>query len=246
MMYVFILALLFILRLKKTPNNVAEFIQSKYGAEVKQKYWKFQNSFKKLRKVELDIEYLQICKAQNIIPKFLRFKLYRKSLKSSSFYQAWQHKLLNHELNSKTKRKVELGSIVKQLKSTFVSSISYLDFIVINRFLQSYISEFSKDVKLTHKRKLHSIGIDCTLEPVNPDKVIFNYSTIQLPDRIRYLLAFGLEFCVPIFKLNYFKYFLSFEKLAYTLQRKESHNFKTFNEQLKSIAFKIFYNFKPL
>ena len=98
---------------------------------------------------------------------------------------------------------------------------------------------------MTHKRKLHSIGIDSSLEPVNPNKVIFNYSTIQLPERIRFLLAFGLEFCLPVFKLDYFKYFLSFKRLAYTLQQKQSHNFKTFNEQLKCLAFKYFYNFKP-
>ena len=68
--------------------------------------------------------------------------------------------------------------------------------------------------KLTHDRKLSSLCIKNTLAPCDPDQVIFNYSSVHLSSRLRTLLAYGLNFCLPVYKLNFLKYFLCFEKLA--------------------------------
>ena len=68
---------------------------------------------KKHVKACLDVEFLIKCKTFNVIPKFLRFKLYKKSLRSASFYRSWQTKLLNYEIICKKKDIKELTVIIK-------------------------------------------------------------------------------------------------------------------------------------
>ena len=40
------------------------------------------------------------------------------------------------------------------------------------------------------------------LKPCDPDKIVLNYSSVNLSFRIKTLLAFGLDFCLPIYKVN--------------------------------------------
>ena len=79
--------------------------------------------------------------------------------------------------------------------------------------------EIMRPPLLTHDRKLTSLGIKNNLDPCEPDQVIFNYSSVHLSSRLRTLLAYGLDFCLPVYKLNFLKYFLCFEKLATSLAK---------------------------
>ena len=47
----------------------------------------------------------------------------------------------------------------------------------------------------------------------DPNKVIFNYSSCDFPNNIKTILAFGLDFRLPIYILNYYTFFLPPEKL---------------------------------
>ena len=56
------------------------------------------------------------------------------------------------------------------------------------------------------------MGAGNQLLPYDPNKTVLNFSSISLSPRIRTLLAFGLEFCLPVYKLNFFAYYFKFEK----------------------------------
>ena len=71
----------------------------------------------------------------------------------------------------------------------------------------------------THTQKLNSLGVNNSSEPFNPDSVIFNFSSVTLSPRLKIILAYGLDFCLPIFKLDFYRYFLSYEKLSAGLSR---------------------------
>ena len=60
------------------------------------------------------------------------------------------------------------------------------------------------------------------------------------------LLAFGLDFCLPVYKLNFYRYFLKFESIASRLKnlRLPTSNYDDFINELHSLAYKYFYNFK--
>ena len=71
--------------------------------------------------------------------------------------------------------------------------------------------------KKTHLKKLHNLGIYNELLPCDPDHVIHNLSSKPVPARVRTLLAFGLDFRLPVWKLNFFQYHLAFERLISSL-----------------------------
>ena len=61
------------------------------------------------------------------------------------------------------------------------------------------------------------------------------------------MLAFGLDFGLPIYKINYFQYFLKFESLFGRLKKLElsTVNIDELKNKLHFLAYKYFYNFKP-
>ena len=86
-MFPYFLALLFILKIRiGVQSNILGFIKKRYGEEGKKLFRTYEGNKKKHVQACLDLEFLIKCKTFNVIPKFLRFKLYKKSLLSASFY----------------------------------------------------------------------------------------------------------------------------------------------------------------
>jgi hypothetical protein len=122
-----------------------------------------------------------------------------------------------------------------------------IDFRFLSNFVAAGNLKFEKDTLRAHHSKLISIGANSSLDPVNPDKVIFNYSDYLLNETEKRLLAFGLEFRLPVYKINFYRYFLAFENLMYKLKwlpHSNVTNFSIIKKQIQSIAYKYFYNFK--
>ena len=90
------------------------------------------------------------------------------------------------------------------------------------------------NVRLTHIRKLRNLGIDIT-KKVDASKVIFNLSSRVLSKDEKEVLSLGLDFGLVPRKINYVKYFLSFEKLCCTLKTCALYG----NETLESIFNRI-------
>ena len=111
------------------------------------------------------------------------------------------------------------------------------------------ISNASKKYALTHEKKLINLRACNGLKSCDLSKVIFNFSSKVLSDREKYLSSFWLDFCWPVFKLNYFKYFLAFESLITSLKSfrlARECNFNDVVNNVKTIACKYFYGFKSL
>ena len=115
----------------------------------------------------------------------------------------------------------------------------------MKRFLHRNLKILHDKILSTHEKKLDNLGIKQKIEPCNPDKVIFNFSDATISPRIKYLLSFGLDFGLPIFKLDYVKYFLQFEKLALYLKNVPGKsNYNEVCQILKLLSSKYFYNFR--
>ena len=102
---------------------------------------------KKLTKANLDIDYLVKCKIYNIFPKFLKFKLYRKSLLSSQLYRSWQTKLLNSEINEKKQTTSKLIKEIEHAEVDLKANLTSLDYALCLRYTYNSISSFKQ---LTH------------------------------------------------------------------------------------------------
>ena len=96
--------------------------------------------------------------------------------------------------------------------------VTVLYYSFINGFVSENVVNFVETTRIAHDKKLHNLGIYNKLEPCNPDKVIVNLSSKALSERLKFILAFGLDFGLPVFKLNFFKCFFSLESFIYKIK----------------------------
>ena len=86
------------------------------------------------------------------------------------------------------------------------------------------------------------------LSPCNPDKTVLNYSSVSKSPCLKTLLAFGLDFCLPVFNLNFYNYFYKFEVLYNNLSYRHQYqciSLNDFKSDLQVIVRKYFYSFNP-
>ena len=125
-------------------------------------------------------------------------------------------------------------------------AVSPLDFYLAVRSVNEN-SKISRKKTLTiHQKKLANLGINNDLAPCDPKKVIFNFSSASVPTKIETLLAFGLDFCLPVYKIDFYKFFLPIEGIAARLKIKfsSSPKFKDFIRELRTASNKFYYGFK--
>ena len=240
---VFVLTFLIKLRFR-TINDVHQYVLRNYEEDGLKTYKCYYHAQRKHAKINLDIDFLQKCKTYKILPKFLKFKLYKRYLQTENFYHSWQFDLLDKELDLK-KLALEKSAEALDRAARSFQTFSKIDSVVFKKFIERDVSSFRSTVTTTHLKKLRNLGIHNNLGPVNPSEVVHNFSSRILPPRIKTLLAFGLDFALPIHNLNFYKYFMSFEKIAFNLKSSANEQiFSDFSRKLKFIAQKYFSKFK--
>lgn len=237
----------FLLLLKPSKDKLYDLIIRDYGRRRLKDVFSYISAAKKKEKCTLDLKFLTTCKAYNIFPKFLRFKLYKKSLHTKSFYRSWQTQLLDQEIRFKKQRVAELKESCSRQKKSLYQSLSLFKYFWLCQHVQALLSAFVRSQEIVHSRKLQRIGIHGDCQPCDPDKVIFNLSSKPIPKRIKFLLAFGLDFKLPVWKLNFYDYFLSFEKLTCLLSKlplPQRFQFQDVKIKLRNICHKYYQGFR--
>ena len=136
------LAILFILKCKFSRNyNLGDYIRRKYDGSTLQNYRRLESSTRKWKKAQLDYEFLLYCRMCNIVPNFIKFKLYRSSLYNSEFYRSSTESLLNLEIDFKNKVIKRLGLTVSSLTATLYDSLSFIDGHYIKSLLKRNLSD---------------------------------------------------------------------------------------------------------
>ena len=142
-----------------------------------------------------------------------------------------------------TKLSAQLSLTEREIKNAFTS----FSWALTHRFFRQRTACESTKTKETHRKKLANLGVNNDLNPCNPDLTVFNYSKVPISYRLKTLLAFGLDFCLPIKSPDFIKYFYRFEyvynNLSYSYNN-ECTNLSEFKSKLRSISMKYFYNFK--
>ena len=238
----------FLLLLHLSKERLFDVIKRDNGRCTLKSCLAYINNLKKEEKCKLDIDFLVSCKTYEIFPKFLRFKLYKKSLHSSSFYKSWQNKLLDEEIQFKKRRRTELKLKCDEIRTRLRQELTFFKFFWLLNVIDDIVSTFKKKHETIHDRKLRRIGIDNSLHPCDPNKVIFNLSSKTLSSRIKILLAFGVDFKLPVWKLNFFDYFLHFESLIQSISSlplPPRFDFQDVKQKIRITSHKFFDTFKP-
>ena len=136
---------------------------------------KFEKLDRKCRKLELDIDFLETCVRHDVIPKFIRFKVANRKLRTSSAYAECQKRLLDAELVNKAN---ELNSTKQQLDIVYTKlrqKLSFLDFGHIHSIITNGNELNIELVKATQSKKMEKLIIDYKKD--NPGSNIFNFSS---------------------------------------------------------------------
>ena len=93
-MNVRVIALVFIFNARlRFPSglSIVEVLRNRYGTDLVRNVRKLEKIDYKYRKLQLDLDFLQTCQHSNVIPKFLRFRMANRNLRSSSAYNTCQN-----------------------------------------------------------------------------------------------------------------------------------------------------------
>ena len=106
-------------------------IADRYGEAFLRKIRKFEIDDYKLRKGHLDLRFLLECKKNNLIPKYLQFKLANRNLHNSLVCKKCHTKLLEKEIKANQRRPNILEKDTKRIRKELQETLSCLDFSYI-------------------------------------------------------------------------------------------------------------------
>src|SRR5215469_2494160 len=241
-----LLPLLFIIKcLTSRKISVYHYIKSNYNNSVIKKVRRWEKLKRKVIKSKLDSKFLKTCLIYNFVPQFMRFKLHRKSLYSSQWYKDTIKHILHTEVRQKEKEYLDATRESAAIKTILNAQLSIMTSFWLTKVMNAKLVKFENLTSSRHEKKLAKNGLSGTSQ-LNPDKVIFNYSNRTLTKKEKLILSLGLKFRLPTFKLDYYKYFLDFEYLAFSLNKLIPPDSKdTFLLNLKNTAHLYYKKFNP-
>ena len=186
-------------------------------------------------------------KSTTFFQKFLRFKLNRKDTRKSGLYKPLQAKLLLLEISSKESACcARRGDATKADGALHTGISSWLDLRLVKSFISRTTREFYYKSSIRHRKKLRSLGLSNDLTPCYPGKIVHNYCSLCISNRTKTFLAYGLEFSLPVYKLDFYRYFLPFDYLVSRLNN-DNHvlNKSELFPRLDTLFKKHYYGFKP-
>ena len=182
---------LFLIRLRfPHSKSLSQIIRRRYGDKIIKRLRKFEKIDYRLRKAELNLEFLVKRRDNNVITKFLNFRFANRSLRFSLTYAHCQSNLLLEEIRLKKSNVRVLRKEFDNLRSSLrqqINSIGYTH--ICSKFLEI------NDLKLKPNSVVQQIKF-CNLlkekcSSQNPEEVIFNFCKYVLSDCERTLLTKG-------------------------------------------------------
>ena len=188
---------LFLVRLGFPSHmSTVQVIRNRYGNEVGKLMRKFERLDFKYRKVLLDLDFPDNCIRNNVVPKFVQFRVPNKDLRNSPTYRQCQTKLLKQEISNKKRRARLLKMDLQSARNDLMCKLKWIDFNdVYNLFLLGNDKALRKHQKIQNKKFDKLSEVSCESVSHDPDKVIYNFSSHKLIERknLFYPKAFSLR-----------------------------------------------------
>ena len=219
MFYAIVSLLLFLIRCRYPENeSIFSVTRRRYGVETTKDLRKWERTARQAMKAEQDEVLLRRCYSDRIVPKFLKFRLYRQNLSTSPVYRECQDMLLRNEIDYKRKLYKKLSLICENLKRKVKETVGWMDFVHFQSFVDRGVSLYKVRVVEIHKRKFVSWGGSYNPTNISSDRCIFNFSRYVLNDREKFLLSLGLNFSIPCFTFPKKDLLLYFENMLHRLK----------------------------
>ena len=172
------LVFLFLVRCRfPTQFSIISTLQKRYSENLVKSVRKLEKLDFKHKKVQLDLEFLQTCKKNNIIPKFLRFKLANRQLSLSHAYNICQRRLLNEEISNNHNLVRTLTFNLRYLKNDLKCVLNIIDLAHVITVLKVRKVQGKKISKLCSDNFYYE-----SVTSRDPEKVLFNFSNHSLTE----------------------------------------------------------------
>ena len=113
-MFIVGLILLFLAKLRFGGRPITATLTNRYGHATLQLYRRIEKLEFRVKKIEEDLKFLDLCQSYRLIPNFLKFKTYCKKFQFTKTYFNWQFKLLEYEIR---KQKTKHSKLLKELEA---------------------------------------------------------------------------------------------------------------------------------
>ena len=141
-------------------DSIIKILRRHYSDDLVKKVQKFEKFDFKYRKALLDLEFLQSCKKEKLIPKFLQFKVANKRLESFEAYLSCQRRLLKQEMSIKYKTIWALNNKITSIKNNLYNEMSFIDYVhVISKFWVPNDKNIYK-IRENQGKKLHNLFLN--------------------------------------------------------------------------------------
>ena len=160
---------------------MSQIITRRYGDKIIKRLRKFEKIDYRLRKAELDLEFLVKCKDNKVIPMFSNFRLANRCLISSLTYTHCPSNLLLEEIRLKKSNVIVLQKEFDNLRSSLQQQISSIDFAHTgSKFLKINDLKLKSNSVVQQKKFCNLLKEKRSTQ--NPEKVIFNFPKYVLSD----------------------------------------------------------------
>ena len=223
-----------------TSKSIASIIKERYGCEILKLIRKFEKVDFKFKKAIIDLDFLYYCRNNNLIPTFLKFKSANKVLANSDVYKSCQLKVLAVEIEEKKRAINEHKNHHYKLMIEIKQQVNPIDFAHISLiFLICYGKNIQKWKEVQYC-KILKLGKN-SLSRSNPNKVIYNFSSVTLSDSDKSLLSKSLNFACHTLLWNIWNIWLIMNCFSETLNLDTSHlDCELLKSRLKNLVFSSF------
>jgi hypothetical protein len=134
-----------------------EFIKRNFGHSAYKTYQYYEKITIKLQHLSSDIDYLNQCRWNNLMPEFLKFKVSNPNLLYSKAYEKCQHIFLKEEIDFKKKRIKYLSMARRNTYDEFANIFPSVILTKINQIINEIQSEENSAKYWTHYKKLWTL-----------------------------------------------------------------------------------------
>ena len=186
------------------------------------------NSKNWITNCKLELEFLNLCVENNVIPKFIQFRVANKEFRNSVACRKCLKKLLQQEVINKKQRYWLLEKDLKSVKDELLLSINLFDYNYVCNIFLVRNDNFLRFHQKMHSKKLLALTKCIHNVDHNPKTVIFNFCKYKLTKQEESLLSKGLQFAIPPTEIEYTDVMLAFELLYRDIKSEEvpSENLK--------------------
>ena len=197
----------------------------------------------KWKKAELDLTFLKNCKLFGVYPKFVIFPIPTQHQQDAPNIRK---RLLKSAIHRRTTDRAQLGKEKDIVSKLVKTTLSILDFFVLQKALSKNLENFTNSVVKTHDKKLANLTRNHSL-PLSAADVIQNLSSSMLSKEEEEVLKFGLKYALPPLKISKSDVVSEMEKLQkfFVKSLKPEYSARHVTAELQTLAENYVCNYHP-